>query len=336
MANLNTTKFFAYIDKEPLAPAYLLAGEDGFIIDRAVEAVLARSVDQSTKDFNLDVFYARDSKTEDIVAQALTLPMMAEKRSVVVKEADRLKELNRLADYMASPSPDTVLVLVAHGAERSKEAALVKALGKSSVTAHFYSPSDSEIMRWTVRIASAAGYRIDSDAAAYLRDALGDNLALIEAELKKVFNFAGEKKTIGLKDVEFAVGDFGMPLVFELVDKVADKKSGSAVETLHKLIRDGEQPLMILGALSRHWRRLMEASERLGMGDGPDDLVKRFRLNFRNRDAFLRQARRIPCRELRLGLVRMGRADAALKSSPLPAAVIMDRLVLELSGAALM
>jgi DNA polymerase III subunit delta len=331
MASLNSAKFFAHIDKEELAPAYLLAGEDGFIIDRAAGAILARSVDQATRDFNLDVFYARDSKAEDIVSQAMTLPMMAQRRTILVKEADRLKDLDRIAGYMESPSPDTVLVMVAQGAERSKEAALVKAMGKHAVTAHFYNPSDTEIVRWTARIANEAGYRIDPDASAYLRDVLGDNLALIESELKKVFNFAGERKSISINDMELAVGDFGMPLVFGLVDEVAEKKTGSALETLQRLLRDGEQPLMILGALSRHWRRLIEASERINMGDTAEDIVKRFRLNFKNRDAFLRQIKRLSAKELRAGLIRMSMADKELKGSRLPSDIVMDRLVYDLS-----
>lgn len=332
MGSLNSARFFSHIEKDALAPAYLLSGEDGFLVDRALGRILARSVGEGARDFNLDFFYARDSRADEIVSQAETLPMMADKRTVVVKEADRLKDVGSIKAYMEDPSPATVLVLVADGAERSREATLAKALGGQGVAVHFYRPSDSDVIRWINRIADEAGYRMEADASAYLRDALGDNLALIEAELGKVFNFAGQKKKVTLGDVCEAIGDFGMPLVFELVDQVADKDTGRALDTLHRLLREGEQPLMVLAMLSRHWRRLIEARERIGMGDGTPDIVKRFRLNFKNRDAFLRQARRLGAPELRSGLVRMAGADKALKGSQLPDRLTMERLVLELSG----
>lgn len=332
MGSLNSARFFSHIDKEALAPAYLLTGEDGFLVERALGRILARSVDGAARDFNLDFFYARDSRTADIVSQAETLPMMAERRTVVVKEADRLKDLEPLTSYMGDPSPATVLVLVAEGAERSREAALSKSLGRHGVTVHFYRPSDAEILRWIARIADEAGYRMEADASSHLKDVLGDNLALIEAELVKVFNFVGDRKTVTLGDVREAVGDFGMPLVFELVDQVADKNTGRALEMLHRLLREGEQPLMVLAMLSRHWRRLIEACERMSMGDGPAEIEKRFRLNFKNKDAFLRQVRRLGAPELRSGFTHLAKADEALKSSPLPDRLVMERLVLELSS----
>ncbi len=332
MGSLNTARFFSHIDKEELAPAYLLSGEDGFLVDRALGRILARSVGDGARDFNLDIFYARDSRPHDIVSQAETLPMMAERRTVVVKEADKLKDLEPLKAYMEDPSPSTVLVLVAEGCERSRESALSKALGGHAVLVHFYRPSDGDVMRWIARIADEAGYKLESDASSHLKDVLGDNLALIEAELGKVFNFAGQRKTVTLSDVCEAVGDFGMPLVFELVDQVADKNTAKALETLHRLLREGEQPLMVLAMLSRHWRRLVEARERMGMGDGPSEIEKRFRLNFKNKDAFLRQARRLGAPELRSGFTHLATADRALKSSKLPDRLTMERLVLDLSG----
>lgn len=331
MAALNAQKFFSHLSEGRLSTAYLLAGEDGFLLSRALGRLVEKSLAGAPRDFNLDVFYARDSKGDDIAAQAQTLPMMADRRTVVVKEADRLKDLDPVKEYLKSPSPTTVLVLVAENADKAKEMSLAKAVG-GGVCAHFYRPSDSDIARWVGILAKEAGYSIDHDASMYMKDVLGDNLALIEAELNKVFNFKGEQKKVTLADVRESVGDFGLPLVFDLVDQLADKSAGRAVETMSRLIKDGEQPLMILGMVSRHWRRLLEAKNRMEQGDGPKELETRFRLNFKNKERFIKQVRTMSAGELREAFTHMSRADMALKGSALTPGMVMERLALELTG----
>lgn len=332
MATLNAQKFFSHVSGEKLSTAYLLAGEDGFLLSRALDRLVEKATSGAPRDFNLDVFYARDSKADDIVSQAQTLPMMAEWRTVVVKEADKLKELDPVKEYMKSPSPTTVLVMFAEGVEKAKEMALTRALGPGAVCAHFYRPTEAEIARWIGILAKEAGYTVDQEAAGYLKDVLGDNLALIEAELNKVFNFKGTKTRVTLEDVRESSGDFGTPLVFDLVDQVADRKAGRAVETMAKLIRDGEQPVMVLGMLSRHWRRLLEAKQRMEQGDGPKEIETRFRLNFKNKDRFLRQVGSMRAAELREAFTYMSRADMALKGAAISPRMVMERLVLELTG----
>lgn len=332
MPTLNSQKFFAHIDGKTVATAYLLCGEEGFLLHRALARLVDKAVAGAPRDFNLDVFYGRDSKASDIVSQAETMPMMADRRVVVVYEADKLKDNGPLKDYLKSPSPTSALILAAEDADRSKEATLSRMLPKDGVHAHFYRPSGNESAFWVGRLASEAGYKLAPDAASYMQDVLGDNLALIDSELKKLFNFAGGRKNITVADVKESVGDFGLPLVFDLVDQVADKDAGRAMETLSKLVREGEQPLFVLSMLSRHWRRLVEAKDMAGRGDGPQEIERHFRLNFKNKDRFMRQVRALGTRELRDALSLMCRTDQELKGSRLPDRFVMERLVLELSG----
>ncbi|MBI5696238.1 MAG: DNA polymerase III subunit delta [Nitrospirae bacterium] len=334
MASVKPQEFFSSIEKGPLAPVYLLTGEEGYFIDRALAKILTRALEGVAKDFNLDVFYGKDAKADDIVSQASTLPMMSERRVVVVKEADRLKGTEPLLAYLASPAPETVMILVAEGAEKPKEAALTKPMSKSCVFVHFYPPFESEVPRWIKQLARESGYTVDDDAAAYLRDTLGGNLALVEAELNKLFNFLGDRKTITPDDVRESVGDFGMPLVFDLMDAVAEKRTGAALEVLSRLLTDKENnPIMLVGMFAAHWRRLLAAKEMADAGDGPEKLEKAFRLNFRNKKAFLGQVARARATELRAAFRSFAKADGALKGSALPQRLVMERLILELSGA---
>ena len=332
MASVKPPELFSRLDAGKLSSVYLLAGEEGYFIDRALVRIIDRALKGAPRDFNLDVFYAKDSKAQDVVAQAMNLPMMAGRRVVVLKEADKLKDIDPLVQYLASPSPETVFVMVAGDAERAKEEKLARAVPADGVAVHFYHPFDSELVRWIKTLAKESGYALEDDAAEYLKDALGGNLALTEAELNKVFNFMGDRKTVTHADVKESVGEFGMPVVFDLIDAAAGGKPGRAIEILSRLLDEGEQPLMLLGLMSAHWRRLIDAGERMKAGDDADKLAKAFRLNFMNKKSFLGQVSRVPEGDKIRAVHLFKRADAALKGSGIPPRVVMERLVLELAG----
>jgi DNA polymerase III subunit delta len=317
MKKLTHKTLFDHLDRSlaaSLSSVYLLAGEELYFADRALEAVAEKALAGAPRDFNLDVFYGKDTKAADVAAQASTLPMMAERRLVVLKEADKLRDLGPLKDYLKSPSPDCVLVMVAMGADRSKERTLSELLPEDGVYVHFWRPRDYEIPELVQRLVRANGFTIDRGAVLYLAETLSGNLALIEAELNKVFNLLGDRRQVREDDVKESVGDFGLPAVFELADAAAAKDAARAIETLEKLLRDGEEPLKLLAILAGHWRKMSAGGEGGYKGQktpartiSEDDAVRAF------------------------GLLQ--KADRDLKGSPVPPRLIVERLVLELSGA---
>lgn len=317
MKKLTHKTLFDQLDRSRstgLATVYLLTGEELYFADRALEAITEKALAGAPRDFNLDVFYGKDTKASEVAAQASTLPMMADRRLVVLKEADKLRDLGPLKEHLKSPSPDCVLVMIAMGAERSKERTLSELIPDDGVYVHFWRPRDYEIPDLVQRLAGANGFTIDRGAVSYLAETLSGNLALIEAELNKVFNLLGERRQVKEEDVKESVGDFGLPTVFELADAAAAKDASKAIETLEKLLRDGEEPLKLLAILAGHWRKMSAGGEGGFKGQktpartlSEDDAARAF------------------------GLFQ--KADRDLKGSPVPPRLVVERLVLELSGA---
>ncbi|MHB8173037.1 MAG: DNA polymerase III subunit delta [Nitrospirota bacterium] len=300
-----------------LATVYLFTGEELYFADRALAVITERALAGAPRDFNFDVFYGKDSKAAEIAAQASTLPMMADKRLVVLKEADKLRDMGELKEYLKSPSPDCVLILLAMGADRSKERTLSELLPDDAVYVHFWRPRDYEIPDLVQKLVRASGFTIDRGAVVYLAETLSGNLALIEAELNKVFNLLGERRQVKEEDVKEAVGDFGLPAVFELADAAAAKDASKAIETLEKLLRDGEEPLKLLAILAGHWRKMAAGDERSTGGAG-------------GRKA---PARKMSEDEAARAFNCFMKADRDLKGSPVPPRLVVERLLMELSGA---
>ncbi len=300
-----------------LAPVYLFTGEEQYFADRALAAITDKALAGAPRDFNLDVFYGKDTKAAEVAAQASTLPMMADRRLVILKEADKLRDLKELKEYLKAPSPDCVLILLAMGADRSKERTLSDMLPDSAVFAHFWRPRDYEIPDIVQKLVRASGFTIDRGAVAYLSETLSGNIALIEAELNKVFNLLGERRQVKEEDVRESVGDFGLPAVFELSDAAAAGDTSRAVETLEKLLRDGEEPLKLLAILSGQWRKMAAGDDWQAGGRGGRKSP----------------ARKLSDDEVVRAFSSLTKADRELKGSPVPPRLVMERLVLELSGA---
>ncbi|MEE8382303.1 MAG: DNA polymerase III subunit delta, partial [Thermodesulfobacteriota bacterium] len=76
------------IQKRNLSPLYFFYGEEIFLIDKMVDEIKGIVVDPKLADFNLSVFYGKESTSQDIINSAKTFPLMSDHRLIVIKEAD--------------------------------------------------------------------------------------------------------------------------------------------------------------------------------------------------------------------------------------------------------
>ena len=102
---------------------YLLYGEEDFLVEQALEAVLAATLSPADRQFNLDVVRAGDMDIREVLAMCASFPMMADRRVVVLRDVDSLnaRELELLSAYLESPSPTTCLVLIAGSVDMRKK-----------------------------------------------------------------------------------------------------------------------------------------------------------------------------------------------------------------------
>lgn len=253
-------KIVADVRSGTFAPVYLLMGEEPYYPDKACEAIVENALQDFERDFNQTVFYGLDTDAMTVASEARSYPMMADRRLVVVREAQSMKTLEDLATYCEEPLDSTVLVILLHGARVDKRKALYKNVMKNGVVMDSATLRDYEIDRWISMFYREKGLSIAPDAAQLLGESAGTDLGKIAVETEKMLKNLPEGTTaVTAADVEKNVGISRQFSIFELTRELSMHNAPKALKIAAWL---GATPRFALpmatAALFTHFYRILK------------------------------------------------------------------------------
>ena len=217
------------IHARQFAPLYLLGGEEPHHLDQLSDAMESSVLEEHERDFNQTVLYGRDSDLDQILAAARQFPMMAERRLVLVKEAQELREwrskekLEKLAAYADNPVASTVLVLVHRNNMPDKRLAAVKRIQKAGVVFQSDRIRDYKLPDWIEGYVTASKRRISPRTSQILAEYLGNDLKKIAGEMDKLFIALPEGEEVSDALIEQHIGISKEYNIFELTNALAEK-----------------------------------------------------------------------------------------------------------------
>ncbi len=301
---------------------YLLAGEE-FLADEATDKIRAQVGTDPLSEIHLDGSVA----PSEITTALETSSLLGGRRLVVVRRADELRKehLTALESYLRSPSPDSVLVLIA--SQRGKLASLVKAAG--SVIA-LEAPRGRRLVGWLRQRATAVHLKLDDRGAWALIDAVGTELRDLDAALEQMSTGLGAGARVSAAEVRRAFPRLSDERIYALTDAVGERKLAPAMATLRRLLDQGDEPLVLLGALAAHMRRLLVA--RRWADGGPSAVGAALGLPEWRAERLLRHVRSYREEELSAGLARLAEADVEMKGGDLSPELALSRAVVLMVG----
>ena len=166
-------------------PVYFLMGDEPYFIDVITDYIAKNLLTEAEKSFNQTVFYGKDGDVIKIIEAARRFPMMANHQVVIVKEAQELKDIDKLVFYFEKPAPSTILVINYKYGSLDKRTKLYKALDKHLVfeAKKIY---DNQVPDWISNELKKQKIEIEAEAAIMLNEALGNNLSKITHEIEKL------------------------------------------------------------------------------------------------------------------------------------------------------
>jgi DNA polymerase-3 subunit delta len=180
-------------------------------------------------------------------------------------------------------------------------------------------------------IAKEEGVEFEKGAAEDLAEFVAADLMRLKTEIDKLATFAAERKLIGRQDVSALVVSEKTTTVWELADMLASRQPKKALEFLDRLLRDGEEPLPMLGAMTWMYRKLIEASEVKGATNGWQ-AARALGMRPEQAELAVQNARKISKPRLMRGLSALQKADDRLKRGGEDARAVMEFLVTELTS----
>lgn len=256
--------------KGEILPAYYLHGDEDLLKDDGLKELLAKAVEPATRDFNYDRRRAADLTADEFVTLALTPPMMAARRAVVITEAEdlqqrrqRLQDLRAaLSRYLEKPSRETVLVLVQSAGEKPDPA-----LEWLTASVAIKPLSPEKLEKWIRHRAKLEGFEIEDEGARHLKATVGDDLPQLASEITKLGS-AIHDRAVTAEDVADLVGVRRGETVHDFVDAVTGRKFNSAAGMLrHLLEAPGSSGVRLVIGLSISLHGVAMARALLDRGD---------------------------------------------------------------------
>jgi DNA polymerase III subunit delta len=229
--------------------AYYITGEDDYQKEDAVRQIIDAALDPAERDFNLDIRRGAELDAETLGVLLSTPPMMAERRVIVLRDVGSLKKEARkvLDQYLGRTAPDTLVLLVSPAGSKSD-----LGLAAASTPLQFDPLTGDRIPRWIAHKASTEfGVRITEPAIELLQAAVGSDLHQLAGELDKLASYVDGSEEIGEEAVAAIVGVRRGETQSDLLDAVADRNVGRALELVpHVLAQPKTTGVSIVMALS--------------------------------------------------------------------------------------
>jgi DNA polymerase-3 subunit delta len=233
-------------------PVFLLSGAS-FLAGEALDKI---RVDEGTDHLSEAGF---DSGVEPAqLMSALETPsLLGGRRLVVVHDAHELKKdhLESLERYFASPSPYSVLVLIASGRNAKLENG-VKTVG-AVITLD--PPKGRGLVTWIKQRGAEQRLKIDDRGAWALVDSIGSELRDLDGALSQLATQLGTGARVGAPEVRQAFTRLADERVYAFTDAVGERKLPSAMGFLRRLLEQGDEPLVVLASLNNQVRRMLRA-----------------------------------------------------------------------------
>lgn len=316
---------------------YYLHGQESYLLDRAIDALLKLAAPDGINDFNYDAFHAKELSGDQLRSTVETLPFMSSRRIVVVRDLQEmdLKQLLAMDDYFLDPAPTTCLILHAMTAQKSPDgrSSIMKKLKKAATIGEFATFKEHDAEKFVAKQANDRGMRLSDGAMGYLMQAVGQGLAELDLALTKIDLFLGKSDTlrqVGIDEVTPIIAETRSHTVFELTDALGAKNLEQALHIFDRMLISGEAPIMINQMIARHFRILARLHDPSIRNAGRNEKAKAAGIAPFFVSNYQRDAQRFSPVRIERILEHLVDVDHSLKSSRLDDRVHLERLIMQI------
>ncbi len=259
---------------------YFFHGEETFLLNHYLGQMKKLTLDPLTESFNFHRLNSETFEIRDFADAVENLPMMAENTFIWVDEIDifKLNESEReKMTAVLSDIPEYCSVVFTYIASEFKPDKRLKklwdAVNSNGLIVNFEKQNQRDLIAWVTRHFAAEKKSISSDLCAYLIDITGGTMTALAGEISKICAYSGSD-IIVKSDIDAVTEPVMEAVAFEMTNLMVQGQYGAALQKLHTLFKMQQEPVVILGAIGAHFRRLGVARTLQDHGKTYSDLMR--------------------------------------------------------------
>ena len=337
MPDISADKLVARLSTGKPVTAIVLLGTDTYLRETCRNKIIEACVPEAAREWALARISVQDSGWDEVLQRAQTMPMLANRQVIIIEGVESLEKLGEktreeiveaLGKYFESPAPFSVLLFEAATMDRRQRYS--KLLAEHALFVELTIGGESAASL-AAQMAKDCGAEIERDAALLLADILNSEPSRMRIEIEKLATYVEKGQSITASRVEELVVAARKNTVWQLADMLATRRRDLALVFLDNLLREGEEPIGLVGGITWMYRKLIEARD-LPAGSSGFQAARTLGMNPVAAETAVRQAHRIPKKDLLAGLVALAEADSQLKSSNPNPRALMEFLIVQLTS----
>jgi DNA polymerase-3 subunit delta len=332
---LKIADFNKLVSLKKLSPVYLFAGEETYFLDNCLKS-LEKIVNADT--LNREIFYVSENSMQDILNALSTLPFLSEKRLIIVKGIDKIKasDAQQISEYLLNIVETSVLVLLYNSNYKKETITKRKELinncisSTHCVTVDCRKLYENEVKAFIKNEFNFRKKNISYDNISKIIDNNGSDLLSIVNEIEKVCLFVGEnKKEVSQEDLDLISGYTQELNIYFLSSCIESKELKRALFVLDKLLTQGEEPVMILSAISSSIRKMLAAKSMLEEYSMPAvQVASNLKIHNFYRSAFFSNLKKHDTKKLKKTLKKILETDMSIKTGSSDISFALEKAVI--------
>jgi DNA polymerase-3 subunit delta len=251
----------AEIKKRKFKPVYYFFGEDTYNLSYTLHTLEEAFKPLLLSEFDKETIYSEDRSINEILGLAVAFPFGSEKKLIIVKEAEKIKEKKPLKEFAASPPEFTVLALFHNGAITNLNSEPFKTLYDKNYLFESKELKGKHLIDWLINESGSKGKTLSEENAQVLVDIVGENRSMLEDQLEKLCVFLDKKTEITIESIQEVSSALKQFNIFDLQNAIGLKDKSKALTVSYNLLDNGVEPTFIITMLTRYFTGLAKITE---------------------------------------------------------------------------
>ena len=316
------------INKKEFSRVYLLGGTEPYLIYQYRDKLVETLIDPNDT-MNFIVYKGENTKPEDIIEFASTMPFFTERRVVLVENSNFFKNGCEKLEQALPKLPDTtVIIFVEKNIDNRKK--LAKQAAELGTAAMFDAPDSEMLVVWLNGMFAQDKLTISGATLRYLIDRVGINMNLLKNEAEKLRSYAIEKGSVSKEDVDRLCVNQVEDKIFDMIDAISERKKEKAMDLYDDLLYLQEAPMKILVLITRNFMQLLKIRFALDTGTPEAQIASTFGIRPYFVKKYIAQAKSFTKEQL-ISCVRLCQeADTNIKTGRMRDKLATEMVILEL------